>query len=431
MATAEASGAAAGAAAPKKEQPQPCPTGADVARSLCEEILTEEFWATHWERKPLHWSARERGRTANRLPEALSVDDVMAVIRKSGSSLKMFRHGEACEIDNFMVAYLEGASMIVNQADRCNHVLSELCKALAERHFMHVFGVAYLTPPGSQAVRLHNDDQDVFLLQVWGSKRWTIRNSPTHLPYTEEMLGKETPVPKELVGEPTMEFTMEPHDVLYIPRGFLHEAATGVENSLHITVTVPTSDYCWGVNLIKHFMNELSLNEDDHQSLLGTSLSSKASGEVGEADALDKKLRALADSWAKGVTVPKVVSAFEERMAVMNDGQQRQFLRTRDLKSPPCVTEDSKVRLMAGVTCRCAEDSELAVFSRAVDGQNLELPISRTAAPLIRALTHRPQPVRSMPCTDAFERLCVLQLLNQQDVVQLFVGPAFQEQFSS
>lgn len=37
-----------------------------------------------------------------------------------------------------------------------------------------------------QAVRVHTDDQDVILLQVWGSKHWTLYNAPTHLPYTEE-----------------------------------------------------------------------------------------------------------------------------------------------------------------------------------------------------------------------------------------------------
>merc|ERR1712232_939404 len=100
--------------------------------------------------------------------------------------------------------------------------------------FYHVFGVLYLTPPDSQAVRLHNDDQDVFLFQVWGRKHWTIRNSPQHLPYTEEMLGKSDPVPPELIGDPIMSFDMQPHDVLFIPRGFLHEARTSAEPSLHI-----------------------------------------------------------------------------------------------------------------------------------------------------------------------------------------------------
>jgi len=400
------------------------PSGVDVARGLCEEILTEEFFEKHWERTPLHFRSADRGRTANRLPEALSTDDIMALIRKSGHSLKMFRHGEASDLDNFMVAYLEGASMIVNQADRCNSTLFELCKALAKVHFMHVFCVVYLTPPGSQAVRLHNDDQDVFLLQVCGRKRWTIRNAPKLLPYTEEMMGKDVPVPEELVGEPTMEFTMEPHDVLYIPRGYLHEAATGEEPSLHITVTIPTSDYCWGVQLIKHFMQELSTNKQEEGSLLQSSLSSKAPSSSEEA--LEDKLKGVLNSWAEGVQVSSVLDAFEQRMARTNEGQERQFARLSDMKSAPLVTEDSRVRLMSGVSS-CQVVSELAVFVREADGQRLDLPIARSAAPMLRALTHRPQPVPDLPCADPFERLCVLQMLHQQGVLQLFVSPSSQQ----
>jgi len=393
-----------------------------VARGLCEEILTEEFFSKHWEKTPLHFRAAERGRTANRLPDALSTDDVMALIRKSGHSLKMFKYGEASELDNFMAAYLEGSSMIVNQADRCNPTLYELCRALAKVHFMHVFSVVYLTPPGSQAVRLHNDDQDVFLLQVWGRKRWTIRNAPKLLPYTEEMLGKEVPVPEELVGEPTMEFTMEPHDVLYIPRGYLHEAATGEEPSLHITVTIPTSDYCWGVQLVKHFMQDLDANRKDPESLLKCQLSSKAPGNSEEA--LEEKLKGLIDNWAQGIQVSSVVDAFKQRMARTNEGQERQFGRMNEIKAPPYVKEDSRVRLMHGVSCRCEADSEFATFSRESDGQRLDVPITRSAAPMIRALTNRPLSVLDLPCADAFERLCVLQLLHQQGVLQLFVNSA-------
>lgn len=55
----------------------------------------------------------------------------------------------------------------------------------------------YLTPPNSQAVRAHTDDQDVFILQVWGSKKWHLWEADPLLIYTEEMMGKTEPVPTE------------------------------------------------------------------------------------------------------------------------------------------------------------------------------------------------------------------------------------------
>jgi len=335
--------------------------------------------------------------------------------------LKMFKRGVPSEIDNFMVAYLDGCSLIVNQADRCNETLFQLCRALAQQHFHHVFCVAYLTPANSQAVRLHNDDQDVFLLQVWGRKRWTIRNAPKLLPYTEEMLGKDDPVPEELVGEPVMQFTMEPQDVLYIPRGQLHEAATGDEPSLHITVTVPTSDYCWGVQLVKHLMQHLHRKEANASSLAAGSLCSRGPKDAG---ALNQELEQFLSSWSKDLEPSSVLSAYQQRMSRTNQGQEKEFSHAMGAKLPPAVTEHSRVRLMCGVNCHCHDNEDRVTFVRSGDGQVLEMPVSSSAMPLIKALTQRPQPVLDLPCADPFERICVLKLLNQQGVVQLFLkGP--------
>lgn len=402
--------------------PEAKPSGAYIAQRLCEDIINDDFFKNNWEKKPLHVRAAERERPANLLPEALGADDLMVILKECGSSLKMFKRGVPCEIDDFRVAYLDGSSLIVNQADRCNETLFELCRSLADRHFHHVFCVGYLTPANSQAVRLHNDDQDVFLLQVWGRKRWTIRNAPQLLAYTEEMLGKEEAVPEGLVGDPVMEFTIEPGDFLYMPRGQLHEAATGDEPSLHITITVPTSDFCWGVQLVKHFMHELDVGQLAQAKPL-------ASGSLcgrGQKDqsALDQEIRDLLGAWSKGVKPGDVLDAFEQRMAKTNQGQEREYTRNQDIKLGPAVTERSRVRLMCGVTCQVHEEAEMVTFVRAGDGQELEMPVAASALPLLKSLTNRPQPVLDLPSADPFERICVLQLLNQQGVVQLFVkGP--------
>ena len=42
---------------------------------------------------------------------------------------------------------------------------------------------------------------------------------------------------------------------------YYFQATTGEEPSLHITITVPTSDYCWGVQLTKHLMQKLQSKE--------------------------------------------------------------------------------------------------------------------------------------------------------------------------
>jgi len=385
------------------------PSGVDIANGLCEHVLTAKFFENHWEKAPLHYRASEQGRQGNRLAEGFSVDDMATILRKCGPSLKMFKQGQPCNSDNFILGYLDGASLIVNQVDRYNKTLFDLCRTMAERHFLHVFGVAYLTPSSSQAVRLHNDDQDVFLLQVWGRKNWRIRQAPKLLPYTEEMVGKDTPVPEEMLRDVVMEFTMEPHDVLYIPRGYLHEAATGEEPSLHITVTIPTSDYCWGVQLTKHLLQRF-LQQEVPRDLYSF-----------DEGALEEKLQGVLKDWTSSLRVDDVLDAFDERMERTNAGQLQQFEKAQAAELRPWVTEDSRVRLMYGVSCWCEPDGEVAIFSRASDGQKLEMPIASSAAALIRSLTSKPQRVTDLPCRDALERIFVLQVLRGEEVVQLFL----------
>jgi len=395
----------------------------DISTAFSEVFLKPEFWEKQWERAPFHHCAADGGPSANLFPGTLCSDDIADLTRRSGSSLKMFRRGETCSEENFLVAYLDGASLIINQAERYHPILYEVCRALAAEHFHHVFAVVYLTPPNSYAVRLHNDDQDVFLMQVWGSKHWKVRNAPKQNIYTEEMLGKDDPVPKELISEPIMSFDMHPGDILYIPRGFLHEATTTAEPSCHVTITMPTSDYCWGVQMVKHLMQEVHARDAPPE--VRKACQTKLVGPDCSQDdgPLNDHLQNIFNSWGSNISVDGLLDAFEKRMARCNEGQERSHQQAMSLQPPrPQVNEECRVRLMFGVTCWCEPDAEMAVFKR--DTQRLELPIAKSAAPLIRSLTARPLKVKDLPCTDTFERLCVLQLLHDQGVLQLFLRDA-------
>jgi ribosomal protein L16 Arg81 hydroxylase len=399
------------------------PSGAEISRAFQEVLLTPEFWEKHWERYPLHHRASDGGPRANLLPDALLASDIANLLSRAGPSIKVFKKGETVDEENFRVAYLDGASLIVNQADRYDSKIYTFCRALAERYFHHVFAVVYLTPPKSWAVRLHNDDQDVFLLQVWGKKHWIIRDAPKLCVYSEEMLGKDDPVPPELISEPIMSFDLLPGDILYIPRGFLHEATTTTEPSLHITVTMPTSDYCWGVQLVKHLMQEVHSNDVPpvvqkacHTRLVGPDCPQDDS-------VIDEQLQEILKNWSSKISVDGVIGSFERRMARVNDGQERAHGQAMTMSNQNgSITEDCRIRLMFGVSCWCEPNSELAVFKR--DTQRLELPISKGHADLIRSLTSRPQKVADLPCADPFERYCVLELLHQHGIVQVFLRDA-------
>ena len=117
----------------------------------------------------------------------------------------------------------------------------------------HVFCNMYLTPPHARAVDAHADDRDVVVIQLKGRKRWRVqlKDPPVPFPVTDEQVGKggrEVPDGTLRAADPscTLTATLEEGDVLYIPRGFVHEAATGDDApSLHLTLAVPTHDWSW------------------------------------------------------------------------------------------------------------------------------------------------------------------------------------------
>ena len=148
--------------------------------------------------------------------------------------------------NNLFAAYLDGCSIVLNHADWSSPWIAALCLDL-QKTFPHAFANVYITPPGSQAVRAHADDRDVFVIQVAGQKSWKVyKKIPIPHPYPDEQVGKEgLEVPQSVLDGPTLiETTLLPGDVLYMPRGYVHEARANDENfSFHVTIALATHDW--------------------------------------------------------------------------------------------------------------------------------------------------------------------------------------------
>ncbi len=80
------------------------------------------------------------------------------------------------------------------------------------------------------------------MLQVSGSKRWTLFGTPVESPLS----GQEFSPEAHSLGETTLEFELQAGDVAYIPRGVAHEARSTDTVSLHITAGVLR--YTWRIS---------------------------------------------------------------------------------------------------------------------------------------------------------------------------------------
>ena len=93
----------------------------------------------------------------------------------------------------------------------------------------------YHTPPGCQGLAPHHDDVEVFILQTQGKKRWKLY-PPLHghaLPATP------SPDLNEADLKPCiMDIVLSPGDLLYMPRGVIHQAVSlQGSSSTHLTLS--------------------------------------------------------------------------------------------------------------------------------------------------------------------------------------------------
>ncbi|XP_020665844.3 ribosomal oxygenase 1 [Pogona vitticeps] len=109
--------------------------------------------------------------------------------------------------------------------------------AILQEHFGSMAGAnTYLTPPGTQGFAPHYDDIEAFVIQLEGKKHWRVyspRREAEVLPQFSSNNFSQTEI-----GEPIIETILETGDLLYFPRGFIHQGDCLPDaHSLHITVS--------------------------------------------------------------------------------------------------------------------------------------------------------------------------------------------------
>ncbi|MEU2251199.1 cupin domain-containing protein [Streptomyces sp. NPDC019224] len=135
--------------------------------------------------------------------------------------------------------FADGATLVLQALQRTWAPLGDLTAALAAELGHPVQANAYVTPPQNRGFDAHYDVHDVFVLQIEGTKRWTV-HPPVHpdplrdQPWTDH----RRTVAEAARGEPHLDTVLEPGDVLYLPRGWLHAAEAQGEVSVHLTLGV-------------------------------------------------------------------------------------------------------------------------------------------------------------------------------------------------
>lgn len=211
-----------------------------------------------WARAPLH----RPGADPAGFDDLFSLDDVDRFVAssaprlpafrlvKDGTPLDTSRYTRTARVGGQAVAgmgdpgrifeeFRAGATLVFQGLHRSCAPLTAFCRDLELELSHAVQANAYVTPAGARGLGVHYDTHDVFVLQLAGTKAWSI-HEPVLVDPLPSQPWKGTAAD---AGEPILTVELRAGDCLYVPRGFLHSARAQDDLSAHLTIGVVTTTW--------------------------------------------------------------------------------------------------------------------------------------------------------------------------------------------
>jgi ribosomal protein L16 Arg81 hydroxylase len=233
----------------------------------------------------------------------------------------------------------------------------------------------FVTPPGTELLGAHHDETDVFTLQVAGRKRWRLFHT-----ISAESGGSHPP---EALGAPEHDFVLGPGDVLYHPRGCIHEVVC--EDELSFSIPIVIEPVTWKT-LLHQLIDRLGNRPEFLESL--------PSGTILEADGATR----LADGMAMR-TALIAAEAAKLQATTLIDAAATEFLRGLGAPAPThvvhalndgVITETTTLVTRHGDAWHVSVRDDDAILTLG-GGDVLKGPGS--IAPALRAIMRRREPI--------------------------------------
>jgi ribosomal protein L16 Arg81 hydroxylase len=215
--------------------------------SVVAPLGAEVFLRDYWLKQFVHI----RGK-AGRFTPLLTWDELNAILeqhRLTPPRLKLYKDGQPLDPALYLtparfgvprldagglaIALAQGASLILDDAQELTPRLRDLMGAFQDALHTDVFANLYAGWHSQKAFSAHWDPQEAMVLQLAGRKKWRVWR-PTRLHPLQN--DSETPAPPTTA--PAWEGILNDGDLLYIPRGWWHDAFPLNEPSLHVTVSL-------------------------------------------------------------------------------------------------------------------------------------------------------------------------------------------------
>lgn len=286
-------------------------------------ITEDRFMTEYWDRRPLHIPApagSNRGAVVGwqRLNELLQIRShwteaqtkLVLNSRPVNPDFYMetlsdgLRVASPARVETFLAM---GASLVADGVERIAPEVRAVTERLARRFAGRANANLYASFQGVQAFASHCDLHEVFAVHCAGEKRWRIYANRADNPLsTIEGEGAQAMI-DAAKGPVALEVTLRPGDVLYIPRGYFHDALASSAESLHLTFgVVPPSG-----RMLFRLLEELAVEDSAFRAYL-------PDARDGDGSALRERLADLAGRLGKlasGRALADMVEAEQRKLA--------------------------------------------------------------------------------------------------------------------
>lgn len=231
---------------------------ADLA-ALLAPVTPERFFAEHYDKAPLHvrgdpgkFAAVLSWRGINRLLDMTHV--------WTNSSLKLVMDSQTVPAEHYCIRatgrdaggqvmqpdarrvqewIARGASVVMNDVDSLTPGLASVSNALEAAGLGKSQANVYISWQSHKAFRTHYDTHDVWAVQVEGEKTWNIWEGRAEWPIAHPVFKSQTQEHHDQArGKLRGTVLMKPGDLLYLPRGWYHDALAEAPASVHIAYGV-------------------------------------------------------------------------------------------------------------------------------------------------------------------------------------------------
>lgn len=338
-------------------------------RKLLAPVELETFLRDYWEKQPLHLSRQEPGRYSALFSSA-DVDTVIAFTRPKFADAGAFkpevprqqsfvqgwladRHlpesNAFPSIAELRAVYARGKTVVIMTMQQRWLPIALLCRKLESFFHCPVHANLYLTPAGAQGFDAHFDTHEVLVLQLEGHKHWRLYGPTRKLPLVDERFN----VPREQLGA-VREIGLEPGDLLYIPRGHVHEAFTSETASMHLTVGI--NIFRWA-DLLHEAVDSVTRRDERFRESLPPGLLGGGAAPAEVAEHFRELLAALKGAAQADDALCQLGDAFFGQMPMLPHAH------FADWRQEEAMDLDTVVEKSPGVVCRVVQEGAWVTLS--------------------------------------------------------------------